>query len=103
MKIKINHIGYTVTIKKRQDFLKSERYDSSFDRCPCVCERADSNNSIIYIDNPKKNIVSLAHEVLHVIQYICSDRHIDFIDEKEHCAYMLHYILNTIIGDEYDI
>lgn len=44
---------------------------------------------------------TVAHEVMHALQFICKDRKIDMTNEVEHCGYLMQYILNQILGYEY--
>ena len=72
---------------------------------PAITKRDTSNQSTIYINLPlkEKDSGSLIHEIVHVLQYICEARHIDFISEMEHTAYIAHYIFNKATGYEYSI
>jgi hypothetical protein len=96
MKIKINHLHYTVIIKDRRKF-------KDYPHMLAVTQRDSKNQSTIYISLPlKKNLYgSLVHEITHILQFICRDRGIDFTDEMEHTAYIAHYIFNEATGYEY--
>lgn len=96
MKIKIEHLGYVIHFKKQ----KPPRGDL----VACVIQE-DKNNSTIYFP-VKLNLMNtplLAHEVLHAIQFMCESRLIDMIKEKENVGYLMSYIMNKILGYEYDI
>lgn len=69
-----------------------------------VTEKNSPHMSTIYMDTPIKrvDIPSLAHEVTHVLQYICESRGIEFEKEQEHMAYIMGYIMSKILGTEYD-
>ena len=98
--IKINHIGYTVLVKTMKDFKKTPEYNPIL---KAVVVRDSCHQSTIYIKDTKAiNISSVAHEVLHVLQFISEDRFIDMTKEKEHFAYMMSYIMNKILGYEYE-
>ena len=96
MKIKIEHLGYVIHFKKEKppkEGLKA-----------CVIQE-DANSSTIYFPL-KLNLINssiLAHEVLHAIQFMCESRLIDMIKEREHVGYLMSYIMNKILGYEYDI
>lgn len=91
-KIAIPHLGYTVIhgIKKHNTFTM-------------YCEKINNNSCAIYY--PKKlstnDLSTLAHEVVHALQYIAEARHINMINEQEHVAYLMQYILNEILGFRY--
>lgn len=96
MKIKIEHLGYVIHFKKQ----KPPRGDL----VACVIQE-DKNSSIIYFP-VKLNLMNtplLAHEVLHAIQFMCESRLIDMIKEKENVGYLMSYIMNKILGYEYDV
>lgn len=96
MKIYIPHIHYTVLIRKRSEFTGS--ISSLF-----LCERTDKNTSTLFIEYPlpKYSESTLAHEITHILQNICQDRHMDFIRENEHMGYLMQYIMNQILGYKY--
>jgi len=100
MKIKIPHLGYTVNvrqIKKIPAYLTSRNVHA-------YVQKEDSNSCTIYL-NLKKKIEAgdLAHELIHVLQYICHDRNIDFNTETEHMGYLMHYLMGRCMGMEYDV
>lgn len=41
---------------------------------------------------------TMAHELVHVLQAICIDRSIDFVDEKEHMAYTMDFLMARVFG-----
>lgn len=93
MKIYIPHLHYTILTKP---FKRHERVPNA----RAYVERIDRNTVYIYL--PKKNLAGdLAHEVVHILQYICSDRDMDFVQEQEHMGYLMHYILGRIMGHEW--
>lgn len=101
--IKINHLCYTVKVKdirnlpKEYEYFMSQGYGKV-----ALCVDEDKNNSAIYIKMPitKNNFSTLAHEATHVLQNICKSRGVDFNEEKEHTAYIMHLIINTVLGYE---
>ena len=101
MKIKIPHIHYEVEvldIKKSKGIAK----DMLADKFVAVTEYLN-HKSIIYINLPikTKDIPTLCHELVHVLQNICRDKRITFINEEEHTAYIFQFLLDTIMG--YDL
>lgn len=95
MKIVLPHIGYTIRVHKRN---KSQNLAA-------WCEFSNTHGCDMFIDTPVKSVDVglLAHEVTHILQHICKVRHIDFSEETEHMGYIMNYIINTILGIEYDV
>lgn len=93
MKIYLPHINYTVTVKQ----LKNPPEELL--HCQAYAESIDKNNCIVYLDLKKKiNAGDLAHELVHVLQFICLNRNINFTLEQEHMAYIMHYLMGKILG-----
>lgn len=97
MKIKIKHLGYTVMVKPRSKF-------KGFDYYVAVTQKNSPDQSTVYIDLPikRKEYATLAHELVHVLQYICDSRGIEFTQEQENTAYLMQYLLNEITGYKYE-
>lgn len=53
----------------------------------------------LFIELPKDEnwYTMLAHEVLHLCQFLCKTHHIDMIEEKESVAYLHTHLMNQII------
>lgn len=49
-----------------------------------------------------ENFPLIAHEVMHVIQQICEKFGMTVETEQEHTAYMMSYILNQLLGYDYE-
>lgn len=90
--INIHHLGYKVSHGIADT---GQHYMS--------CIRIDDNHcKIIYKSKPRPNdIPTLAHEVLHALQYMSESRGIDMTIEMEHMGYLMQYILNEILGLKY--
>lgn len=97
MKITIEHLGYTVLVKPRSKF-------KGFDYYVAVTQKNSPNQSTVYIDLPvkPKQYATLAHELVHVLQYICESRGIEFTQEQENTAYLMQYLLNEVTGYKYE-
>lgn len=46
---------------------------------------------------------TVAHEIMHALQYMCRRRNICMEDELEHMGYLMQYIFNEIYGRKYNI
>lgn len=101
-KIFIPHIFYTVNVKDVKEAKGRIKTFLSNGYVAC-CENVDKNTSDIYITYPIKNyyVPTIVHELTHVLQNICRERNMVFEDERENTAYMLHFMLNEILGYEY--
>ena len=71
----------------------------------CAAEYIENGHIKLHFRNkPKfKDFPSVAHEVIHCLQWIAKDRNIDFTKEEEHFAYMMQFILNRIFGFSYEL
>lgn len=94
MKIKIPHLGYTLLVKEPQKEVEFTAY----------VIRDNKSQSTLYIQTPikSKDMATLAHELVHVLQFIARDRNIDMVDEMEHMGYLMNYLFNEITGHEYE-
>jgi hypothetical protein len=94
MKIYIPHLNYTITVKEPKNPPK-ELYNPK-----AWVHSEGSKGCTMYIT--KKPLPSdLAHEVVHVLQFICLNRNIDFTTEQEHMGYLMQYIMGEILGYEW--
>lgn len=46
---------------------------------------------------------TIAHEIVHVLQFICRRRNIIMEDETEHMGYLMQYIFNEIYDRKYSV
>jgi hypothetical protein len=90
MKIQIPHLAYTITLK--------DAYHKSMGNMPS-CQKVDNGNCIIWMPKKiRKEVTTVAHEVVHAVQFICNSRDIDMVQEQEHIAYMVQYIMAKILN-----
>jgi hypothetical protein len=97
--IYIPHIHYKIEVSfKSKEFLNNLGME-------CACEYIKNGQIKLHFRNKPvaHDFPSLAHEILHAIQWISKDRGIDMIKEEEHCAYMMQFILNEILNYEYQL
>jgi hypothetical protein len=95
MKIKIPHLGYTLIVKQPDGSQKWKAWVT----------HDSTNQCTLYIKQPiiRSEDPTLAHELVHVLQYISADRNLDLTYELEHAGYLMGYLMNEILGYEYDI
>jgi len=86
MKILIPHLNYTVTVKKPRKDMDSfaEVQPDGFDGCT------------LYIKRPVKDKALLAHELTHVLQFLCEERDIEMHKELEHMGYLMEWLMKKI-------
>lgn len=97
LKIYLPHIHYTVMVKARS--LAPEKLTDV-----ALTVRETANRSTVYIDKPTKlsHMGLLAHELTHVLQNICRDRHMEFTYECEHMGYLMQLMMGKVLGLSYE-
>lgn len=99
IEIFLDHLFYRIEVSfSSADFLNQRGHE-------CATEYVENGYIKLHFREKPKDIhfPSVAHEVLHCIQFIAKDRGIDIIEEREHCAYMMQYILNRILKMHYEL
>lgn len=62
--------------------------------------RDSTNQCTIHL--PKhENPSTLAHELVHVLYFICQDRKMVFSEEFEHMAYIMQHLMGQALGYEW--
>lgn len=96
-KIYLPHIHYTLHIKQIGKLPEGLSYAYAY------VKRNDKNSCTLYLDQKRKVIhADVAHELIHVMQFICLDRNIDFCTETEHMGYIMHYLLAQLTNCSWD-
>lgn len=88
--ITLPHLNYTLKVRR----IKAAEIDES---TKAYVERHDRHSCTLHLPSPCAAPMA-AHEVLHAIQFLFRDRHIDFLDETEHAAYIMQYALGRVMG-----
>jgi hypothetical protein len=88
----IPHLQYTIHIKQLKQI--PAQLQSTIN---AYAENTNRFTATIYC---KKTISppDLAHEITHVLQWICYNRLINFVHESEHCAYLMCYMMGKAMG-----
>lgn len=100
-RVNLPHIGYTVIFQDLK-YLRGVPVKGG-----AYTVTTDSHTSYVFIQDIEKSVKqpfifpTIAHEIVHVLQNICEARIIEFTSDKEHMAYIAHYLLNTLLGYEY--
>ena len=92
--IYLPHINYTVRVRQ---FKKAPQ---QLPNARAYVESLDDHSCTLYIEN-KPHPCDLAHEVVHVLQFIALSRNMDFKLEQEHFGYMMQYIMGQVLGEKW--
>ena len=97
--IYLDHIFYRIEIIFTSKKFLDER------EMECASEYIENGHIKLHLRSKpqKQHFPSVAHEVIHCLQWIAKDRNIDFIKEEEHFAYMMQFMLNRIFEYEYKL
>lgn len=89
MRIYLPHINYYVQVKflSGKTVFKAVTKKDSENQCTIFLSKREKNNSPL-----------IAHELVHVLQFICDSRLIDFVHEQEHLGYIMQFLLGRILG-----
>lgn len=90
----IPHLNYTVR------FRRFKKPPKSIERARAWAKRDDTNGCTVYFAK-NENPCSVAHELVHVLYYICADRHMNFDYEMEHMAYLMQYLMGRALNYEW--
>lgn len=93
MNIYLPHIHYTVRVRQIR------RRPEGLANALAYVLHDNPNQCTLYLDRKKRIIPGdLAHELVHVLQFICLDRNISFTQEQEHMGYIMHYLMGRVLG-----
>ena len=66
----------------------------------------DNDTTLVFIEDIEKNVKNIdaiphiAHELVHVLQILCEKMSTNIEHEKEHTAYLMHYLLSEVCGEQ---
>lgn len=92
---RIPHLGFTVKVR---------RFKRAHPRLPgavAYYEVTGTYEATLWL-KPNETPGTVAHEVTHCLQYIAERYHMRFHDELEHFAYLMQYLVGSILGYRYD-
>ncbi len=98
MKIELPHIWYTLIVKDIKSFPGT--------KLGSACSRRDSEHqSTLFLQVPIKfgNIDNMVHELNHVLRNLFEDRSMNFLEEREHAAYIMGYWTSEILKNRKSI
>ena len=97
--IEIPHLNYKIVYGVNpKEFIKKQSGAVMF------AEDTNKNTgAIIFRKNPDNlDSAAVAHEIVHVLQFLCKRRNIEMEEETEHMGYLMQYIFNEIYNREYE-
>lgn len=93
--IYLPHLHYTVRLRH---FSKApEELNNAL-----AWTKHDKNGVVtVYLPKGKQAYGDVAHELIHVLQFICLDRNIRFEFEHEHFGYLMHYLMGQVFNQHF--
>ena len=94
--IYLAHLNYTVRLRQSGQPPEEVKHAISW----VISE--DKNTCTLYTDlKTRIHPGDLSHELIHVLQFICLDRNINFTLEQEHMGYLMQYLFGQIMGHKW--
>jgi len=93
--IYIPHLNYTVKVREAKN--PPEYLNNALNWVV-----SDGQYSCTLFIEKKPHAGDLAHELIHVLQFIALERNMDFKLEQEHFAYLMHYLIGQVMGWEFN-
>jgi hypothetical protein len=84
------HINYTVR------FRRAKKAPAAIDGAYGWAVSDDKYGCTVFL-SPKDTVSGVAHELVHVLRYICEERHMDFRTESEHMAYIMQHLMGFVL------
>ncbi len=94
--IYLPHIHYTVKIRE----FKSPPKEIS--NAQAYTEHDKNGQCTVYLPKGKQEAGDVAHELIHILQFMCLDRNMRFELEQEHMGYMMHYLMGCVFNSRFE-
>lgn len=96
--VDISHLGYKVYFG-----VLNKEFTGRHENSKMMAENTNKNVGTILFRKKPTVLESgmVAHEIIHILQYLCRRRNIIMEDETEHMGYLMQYIFNEIYDREY--
>jgi hypothetical protein len=97
--VEIPHLRFTVHF---MDISKLKGVPIKGSGYTCVME---DKSICIFIENIAETVKDInhiawvAHEIIHALAIMCEELGMKIEEEQEHMAYLMHYLLTEVIGD----
>ena len=98
MSLYLPHINYTVRVRDMKSLPKPHGSQTTVHAC--IIYEGKHGSTVYLPTKPAPPMV--AHELTHVLFHICRERHMDFLSEEEHMAYIMQYLMGQILGYKWD-
>lgn len=105
-KVEIPHVRFTVYFMDLSKLMGVPKLGAGY---TCVFEDTHQENGktnvCIFLQDIKENIQKIefvpyvAHEIMHALQILCENLNMQIEEEKEHTAYIMHYLLEQVLLD----
>lgn len=105
-KVHIPHVRFTVYFIDLSKLQGVPRLGAGY---TCVFENTyheDGKTTVcIFLQDIKENVKKIefmpyvAHEIMHALQILCENTGMQIEQEKEHTAYLMHYLMEALIKD----
>jgi len=93
--IYIPHLNYTVKVRTF-----TGRPPSQIPHAEAYVDPTHVGVCTVYF-RPVTPAYNIVHEITHILKFMCIDRHMSFVDESEHMAYLAQYLMLRITGGNY--
>ena len=100
-KIEIPHLHATLWVMDMSKLKGTDIQGAGY--CSRGEEKERHCNYLLFFQNIEEavtipqNFPLFAHEVMHILTFICEDYHMEIGQEHEHMAYLMTYLLENII------
>lgn len=95
--IYIPHLNYTVRVREAKNapegLVNALAWVISEGQHECT----------LYLEKGKPHAGDVAHEIIHILQFICLNRNIDFKLEFEHMGYLMQWLLGQVMEWEWKL
>lgn len=95
----IPHLGYKVIYG-----VNPKEFTGDQEKSIMFAEDTNKNTSAIIFRETPTDLQggTVAHEIMHVLQFMCRRRNIKMEHELEHMGYLMQYIFNEIYDRKYE-
>jgi len=65
-------------------------------------ESTGKNGCTLFLQKGKQQPGDVAHELVHVLQFLSIARNMDFQIEHEHFGYLMHWLMGEVLGYKWE-
>ena len=103
-KVELPHVRFTVYFMDLSNLMGVPQLGAGY---TCVLEdtfkKDGRTNVCIFLQDIEENVKNIefvpyiAHEIMHALQILCENLGMQIEEEKEHTAYLMHYLLEQAL------